>query len=130
MPPVSAHEQTERVRVRVAPSSTGAEQGEEPINYQGPATEIHAQRQEGHTYTIRIRARAQTGQKWSGWTNPKTIKCNPLNPVLLTAGRAVGVSPHWANPNGSWVNLAPGRQWIAPQVLRYMPDDPDAPNPE
>ena len=97
--------------------------GEESVNYEGPATEVYAQRWEGETYKIRIRARSITGQKWSGWTGPITVTCDPLDPVLLTANRAVNVSPHWASPNGSWVNLAPGRQWIAPQVLRYMPDN-------
>ena len=97
--------------------------GEESINYEGPGTEVYAQRWEGETYKIRIRARARTGQKWSGWTAAETVTCDPLAPVLLTANRALNVSPHWASPNGSWVNLNPGRQWIAPQVLRYMPDD-------
>ena len=97
--------------------------GEESVNYEGPATEVYAQRWEGETYKFRIRARAQTGQEWSGWTTPTTIECDPLGPVLLTANRAAGVSPHWSSPNGSWVNVSEGRFWIAPQVLRYMPDD-------
>ena len=97
--------------------------GEESVNYEGPATEVYAQRWEGETYKIRIRARARTGQKWSGWTTPTTIECDSLDPVLLTANRAAGVSPHWSSPNGSWVNVSEGRFWIAPQVLRYMPDD-------
>ncbi len=102
--------------------------GEESVNYEGPATEVYAPRWEGETYKFRIRARARTGQKWSGWTNPTTVQCDPLDPVLLTANRAAGVSPHWSSPNGNWVNAPGGRFWVAPQVLRYMPDDAKSPN--
>ena len=101
--------------------------GEESINYEGPATEVYAQRWEGETYKIRIRARAQTGQKWSGWTAAKEIKCDPLNP-------ASPVWPQWRSPNGAGLVVTepdpdkPGqtiqrvRHWTNLPLNRFMPD--------
>lgn len=101
--------------------------GEESINYEGPATEVYAQRWEGETYKIRIRTRARTGQRWSGWTAAKEIKCDPLNP-------ASPVWPQWRSPNGAGLVVTepdpdnPGetiqqvRHWTNPALNRFMPD--------
>ena len=101
--------------------------GEESVNYEGPGTEVYAQRWEGETYKIRIRARARTGQVWSGWTAPVTVICDPFAP-------ASPVWPQWLSPNGAGLVVTepdpdnPGktiqrvRHWTNPALSRFMPD--------
>ena len=99
--------------------------GEESVNYEGPATEVYAQRWEGETYKIRIRARAQTGQQWSGWTEPQRVECNPLDPKQIEHPEsAEGRSVSWTSPNAVFVNPRgpEKRHWHNPVHVRYMKD--------
>ena len=92
--------------------------GEESIDYEGPATEVYAQRWEGETYKIRIRARARTGQEWSGWTAPKEVKCPDFN--------SADPDDQWDSPNGQRISTYRGgvgsSRWIDPPLYRYMLD--------
>ncbi|MCG8624301.1 MAG: hypothetical protein MJE68_20195, partial [Proteobacteria bacterium] len=101
--------------------------------YEGPATEVYAQRWEGETYKFRIRARARTGQAWSGWTDPVTVTCDPLDP-------ASPVWPQWRSPNGAGLVVTepdpnnPGetiqrvRHWTNPGLIRHTPESTKNPS--
>jgi hypothetical protein len=91
--------------------------GEESVSYEGPATEVYAQRWEGETYKIRIRARARTGQQWSGWTEPETVTCADFS--------SADPDDQWDSPNGQRITSYRGgigsSHWIDPPLYRYMP---------
>ena len=113
---------------------TNPDPNTDSIRYEGPATEVYAQRWEGETYKFRVRARAKTGQQWSGWTDPVTVVCDPFHHRQLEpSGHDTDRSVSWTSPNSKFSAHSLGRhpylhgtvQLVRhnPIHVRYMTDE-------